>query len=113
MPDKRDDDDIINAAVVMIGRTGARNLMIGHSNAHQPPVWFAVASYREAHEAGGGMTALKAVLRLLDELIDGGECSHCKRPTGVVVELGTMPFADEICWYQYDPELRTFRRGCE
>lgn len=106
-------DDILKAAVALVGRTGAQDLTIGYSEEHEPPVWFAAASYRQGHEAGGAMTPLKAVLRLLDALVDGGQCAHCKRPTGVVVELGAMPLADVFCWYQYDPELKTFRRGCE
>lgn len=105
--------DLLTAAVDLIRRTGAGSVTVGWSDDHDPPVWFAVASYPHGHEAGGAMTPLKAVLRLLDRLIDGGECAHCHRPAGVVVEPGPVLFAEAICWYQYDPERKTFRRGCE
>jgi hypothetical protein len=107
------DDPILTAAVAMLGRTGARHVTIGYSDEHEPPVWFAAAQFGLGHEAAGAMTPRLAVLRLLDQVIDGGQCTHCKQPSGVVVEQGTMPLADAICWYQYDPEMQTFRRGCE
>ncbi len=107
------DDPILTAAVALLGRTGARDVTIGYSDEHEPPVWFAAASYAKGHEAAGAMTPRKAVLRLLDELVDGGQCTHCRKPTAVTVEQGPQPLADAICWYAYDPEMRTFRRGCE
>ncbi len=107
-------DDILMAAVKMVERTGATNVTIGFSEEHDPAVWFAVADFPgRRYEAAGGMSPLRAVLRLLDTLIDGGQCKHCKKPTGVTVDPGTMPLKKAICWYQYDPELKTFRRGCE
>lgn len=106
-------DDVLKAAVALLGRTGATDLTIGYSDEHEPPVWFAVASFGDQHEASGAMSPVLAVLRLLELLVDGGTCAHCRRPTSVVVEQGTMPLSDTICWYQFDPELKTFRRGCE
>jgi hypothetical protein len=53
-------------------------------------------------------------MRLLDQTIDGGTCTHCGRPTGVTDRWeSSMPLADVVCWQVYDPELRVFRRGCE
>jgi hypothetical protein len=47
-------------------------------------------------------------------LVDGAMCAHCGKPTGLEPTLLVdMPFPEHICWYQYDPELKTFRRGCE
>lgn len=60
------------------------------------------------------MDPLRAVLRLLDRMIDGGECTHCHKPTAVSDNFAApTPLAEHICWYVFDPELATFRRGCE
>ena len=77
-------------------------------------MWMAIAEYKGGHEAAGAMTPLEAVLRLLDELVDGGTCTHCRRPTGVSDDwTHAVPLAEHICWYVFDPELRVFRRGWE
>jgi len=117
------------AAAKLIERTGARSFQIRYSDDEEPTVWMAVAEYhvgpsgkpvaknkpgRKTFEAAGGMTPLAAVLRLLDELLDGGECQWCHRPTGVTDDWqADMPLADVVCWYQFDPETESFRRACE
>jgi hypothetical protein len=53
------------------------------------------------------------VLRLCAQVVDGGRCTHCRRPTGLSEDLDAMPLDRLVCWYQWDPELATFRRGCE
>jgi hypothetical protein len=106
-------DPVFLAAVALIGRTGAKELTIGFSDEHVPAVWFAAVKYRRAYEAAGAMDPRQAVLRLLDQLLDGGACTHCGKPTGVTVKQGTQPLSALICWYQYDPEMKTFRRDCE
>ncbi len=106
-------DDVLAAAIKLVGRSGATGLAIGYSDEHTPPVWFAVARYGDQHEAAGAMTPRQAVLRLLDELVDGGLCLHCHRPTGVTVDHGPQSLPEVVCWYQYDPERKTFRRSCE
>ena len=60
------------------------------------------------------MTPLRAVLRLLDLVIDGGSCTHCGRQTFVSDDFTqSMPLDRLVCWYVYDPEVKTFRRSCE
>jgi hypothetical protein len=27
--------------------------------------------------------------------------------------VDSMPLNESVCWYQWDPEMKTFRRGCE
>lgn len=112
---RADDLDLLKAGLDLLGRMRAVNTTIGWSDDHEPGVWWAVADFPGGiSEAAGGMNATTAVVRLIEVLADGGgTCTHCGRPTGVAVELGSMPLADAICWYQYDPELKTFRRGCE
>jgi hypothetical protein len=123
------DDPRLAAGAKFIGRTGATSFQIRYSDDEQPVVWMAVAEYhlgpsgrpvaknkpgRQAFEAAAAMNPVEAVMRLCDQLADGGECQHCHRPTGVTDEWrGDMPLADVVCWYRYDPETQAFRRGCE
>lgn len=121
------DDPRLPAAADLVRRSGARSLQIRYSDDEQPVVWLAVAEYgvdpagrplarggRRTFEAAGGMTPRDAMMRLLDAVVDGAECAHCHRPTGVTDEWrGDMPLAEVLCWYRFDPETQTFRRGCE
>jgi hypothetical protein len=110
------DDPRLIAAVDLIGRTGAKSFAIRYSDDEQPVVWSAVADYGDGRaEAAGALHPLVAVLRLAELLIDGGTCTHCGRPTGVHTDRvpESMPLDQFVCWYQFDPELSTFRRGCE
>jgi len=121
-----EDDPRFAAAVVMIGRTGARNFELRYQDDKEPTVWIGIAEYGVddhghpirkggtiAYKLGVGLHPLDAVLNLLDETIDGGICTHCRKPSGVTSEITPMPMSGLICWYQYDPELNVFRRGCE
>jgi hypothetical protein len=103
------------AAVAMIGRTGAEQVQIRYQDDEEPVVWIAVARWPgDRWETAAGLDATRAVLRLCENVIDGGECTHCHRPTGFEPDqIDTMPAAGAVCWYQWDPELETFRRGCE
>jgi hypothetical protein len=123
---KEADDPVFMAAVEMIGRTGADTFQIRYCEEEEPTIWMAVVGHRitadgllvreggnERFDAAAGMTPRRAVLRLLDQLIDGGTCVECGRPTGVTEDFeGDMPLPDFVCWYRFDPELATFRRGC-
>jgi hypothetical protein len=53
---------------------------------------------------GAGMTPAQAAMRLLDQVVDGGLCAHCGRPTGVTDQTSDMPLAMLLCWYVFDPE---------
>lgn len=111
------DEPLFLAGVDLVQRTGAKSFAIRYQDDEEPVVWIAVAEFNEpedAWDAGAGADPTQAVLRLLNQLVDGAMCTHCNRPTGVTEEWeGSMPFADEFCWYRYDPELKKFRRGCE
>lgn len=114
--------DLLLAATELIGRTGARDFTVAHNEDPEygmPGVlWFAFATYPQEGkwEVEAATDPLKAVLRLAERLIDGGVCTHCGKLTGFDADtedfnqLGTEAF---VCWYQYDPELKVFRRGCE
>jgi hypothetical protein len=111
------------AAVQLIERVGSREFQIRYDDDPAPTVWIALARFqvvtagptvhRDHWEAGAAMTPLGAVLRLADQLLDGGTCTHCGRPTGVTHDPDEMPAGEFVCWYQFDPELATYRRGCE
>jgi hypothetical protein len=105
-------DERIPAAVDLLGRTGADEVQLRYSDDEKPVVWMAIARWRDRWEAAAAMTPARALFRLLDEVVDGGQCQHCNRPTGFSPDLDALPLDALICWYQWDPELRTFRRGC-
>ena len=108
------DDPRYIAAIEMIGRTGAISYQIRYSDDEQPVVWMAVASYRDGKwEVAAAADPIAATLRLCERVVDGGICAQCKRMTAFDVDFGAMPLADVVCWYQFDPERVTFRRGCE
>jgi hypothetical protein len=111
-------DDVTQACLQLIGKTGARDFQLRWSDDRHPLVWIAVAEYEstgtEVVAATGGLTPREAIYRLVEALMDGGVCTHCSRPTGVSDDFkGTMPLEAHICWYRYDPECKVFRRGCE
>ena len=108
------DDPRFIPATEMIGRTGAKSFQMRYSDDEDPTVWIAVAVYSErTFECAAASDPVGAVLRLCDQLVDGGQCTHCHRPTVFVADINPTLLDDVFCWYQWDPELSTFRRGCE
>lgn len=109
------DRDRMNAALEFVRRTGAESIGIRYQDDDAPVVWIAVAGYVDDRwETDAALSPFRAVLRLCERLADGGQCTHCGRPTGLDPDtLDTMPMSHLVCWYQFDPELKVFRRGCE
>jgi len=115
------DQEKLAATIDFLRRTGAKQVQIRYSDDEQPVVWFVVVKYDGFNPGGtvgfetdAAATPLAAALRLCERVGDGGKCAHCNRPTGFEPNLLIrMPMDDKICWYQFDPELKTFRRGCE
>lgn len=118
------------AGVKLLERTGARSFRVGYSDPDEgePVVWYATCEWgldpstgrplpkggRIRHEAAGGMNGLDAVLRLCEQVIDGGECTHCGQRTIFLPDPDPAgPLEAMGCLYQWDPELATFRRSCE
>jgi hypothetical protein len=107
------------ALITMIGRTGAKSTKIQFCEEERPTVWMAVAAYPiegsddEIFIAAGDLSPLSAVFCLVEKLVDGGTCQTCRKPTGIVMDIDEMPLGSVVCWYQYDPELKSIRRGCE
>jgi hypothetical protein len=101
------------AGVDLLRRTGADEFKIQYCEEDAPPViWMASARWRGRWEVGAALSPRTAIFRLLDQVIDGGRCVHCKRPTGFEPTIDPMPLNTMVCWYQWDPERKTFRRGC-
>ena len=120
------DEKRVAACVALIGRTGAQGFQIRYSDDEEPTVWMALAHYRigengrpvasggeEAWQCAAALDPLGAVFALCEKVIDGGLCKHCSKPTGITLGFEPMPLRDQVCWWQYDPELSTFRRSCE
>lgn len=107
-------DDLVPAMTEMLHRMGATGAQIRYSDEQAPIVWMAVAEFEgPLYQACGGLSPEAAFFRLLELLVDGGHCTHCHRPTGVTLDISQQLIPELVCWYQYDPELKTFRRGCE
>lgn len=111
-PPKGTDDPRMPAAVDLIGRSGAHEFAIRYCEEVEPTVWIAQSRHGRAWTVAVALTPLGAVFNLCDDLIDGGQCQHCGRPTGFEPTTDPMPMPEHVCWYQWDPELATFRRGC-
>lgn len=122
--------DRMMACIDLVGRTGAQDFQLRFSDDEKPVVWIAVAGFKRSgaarsgnpakraerlgYQVGAGITPDIAAFRLLEQLVDGGRCTHCQRPTGVDDDwAGEQPLDELVCWYVYDPELKKFRRGCE
>lgn len=115
------------AGVQLLERTGAHSFRIGYSpdDDGPPTVWYAVATWEQRaaggyrvkgtgrSEAAAAMDGTTAVLRLCEQVIDGGDCTHCGRRTIFVADTDTDLLDELGCVYSWDPELATFRRGCE
>lgn len=115
------DDPRFTALVAMIGRTGAEEFGIRYDTPDDPDegptAWIAWATYKRGGltipQLAGDLDPVAAVYALASKLVDGGKCQHCQRPTGITLDPDPMPAEAFVCWYQFDPELATFRRACE
>jgi len=104
------------AALALLQRCGATVLQARYSDDQEPVVWFFVAGFGDGRwDAAAGPEPLLALLRLCTQLVDGGQCTHCSKPTIFLDEIGDTPTVYDplMCQVQWDPELRTFRRSCE
>lgn len=107
------------AAYDMLGRSGASEVQLRYQDDEEPTVWMAVGTWRRdgqvAREVAASLNPLGAILRLLEQVMDGAVCVHCHRPSGIDIDRSPsdMPMSEVVCWYQFDPELKSFRRGCE
>jgi hypothetical protein len=109
-------EDKFVAVVQLLERTGAAEFQIRYCEEESPVVWIACARWDDRWEGAGGMTPWSAVWRLAEAVLDGGHCTHCNRMTSVDDKPADMlldTMNELVCFYRYDPELKTFRRSCE
>lgn len=113
-------------AIDLVRRNGARDVQIRYDDEQNPIVWVVVAGFSiidgkpsargkvNAHQAGGGLNPLTAIFALCRACLDRkGVCNHCGRNTMFDEHFEPQPLEEFYCWYQWDPEVKTFRRGCE
>jgi hypothetical protein len=105
------------AGVDMIRRSGSETFQIRYQDDQEPVVWIAVGGWPGGRwEAAGAIDPVRAVLRLVEQTLDGGLCTHCKMPVAFDPDdlaAPPEPLDRMACWYQFDPELAVIRRGCE
>lgn len=108
-----DDERVLTAAIMLIGRLGGSGFQLRYSDDEEPVVWMALAAQASGHEVAASLHPVRAVLRLCERLADGGECSYCGRMTGLEPdELGNADLGREICWYVYEDDAGAFLSGC-
>ena len=115
------DADKLQAAFKYLRATGASRIALRSSDNEQPVIWIVLAEYPKKNpllanetEVEAALEPLDAALRLCERLTDGSSCSHCNRRAAFEANsLARMPYDRMLCWYQYDPEMKVFRRGCE
>lgn len=115
-------DPVDPIALGLIGwfpRLGVTDVQVRYSDDQDPVVWMAVASVRRqtggpVHEAAAALDPSEAIKRLAAQLVDGGQCAHCGKPTGFEVDWSAPTFGTDqlVCWVTYDPELKRIRLGC-
>lgn len=112
-------DPRLIAAMGVIGRTGATDIDIRYSDDTEPVVWLVVAHYegdgRKAYQTAAALDPLTAILELCENLIDGGYCVDCNRPTAFDPSLdNTGVFdIDKLCWITWRYNDADFKRACE
>lgn len=109
-----DGADVLTACVGLFPRLGASSFESRYSDDEEPVVWMALAHFPTGKfEVDAARSPQLAAWRLAERLVDGGHCMHCHRPTGITLDIGQQLAPQLVCWYQYDPELKRFRRSCE
>ncbi len=109
------------ALIHFLRGTGAKHVQLRYSDEQQPDIWIVVAKFDgknrydiDGVEVEASFTPVRAALRLCERLVDGRKCRYCGKRIALEMDsLAKLPFDHMICWYQYDPELKTIRRGCE
>lgn len=118
-PREEADLDVVTAITKLVGHTGAKGFQVRFSDDEQPVVWIAVATYPSGAQVGAAFTPGQAAWRLGEQLIDGGHCTHCGRPTALLMGEDPLVAPDVIipetmggfCEYRY--RNANIVRGCD
>jgi hypothetical protein len=113
------------AAIDVIRRTGAESVQVRYSDDEQPVVWMCVVTWRvnrdgvptkhgagRGHDAAAALRPDKAVYRLANQIVDGGTCAHCGKPTAFNEDVAHEPLSDVLCWWTWDPEVGRYVQAC-
>jgi len=110
------DDPKYLAGIEFLGHTGAKSFELRLTNEDPPDVYIAIVKYERGGEdtfsVAASLDPTVAVMRLCEQVTDGGKCNKCGRPSGFSPEPAELPLEKMICWYQWDPELKVIRPGC-
>lgn len=105
------DQDALDAAVDLIGRTGARGFEIGYLHDDVPAKeagWYAHAQYQGtrliAEDHPGPVEAAEALAR---RLLTGGTCTHCK---GFITLSDRKQKRGKVC--RWTRQGARWERGC-
>lgn len=105
------DDDAFNAAVELIGRTGANAFEIGFAREDVPVEqagWYAQAQYRGARIiVEEHRTPVEAAEALARRLLTGGRCTHCR---GTITLSDRAPTTGPAC--RWTRQAARWERGC-
>lgn len=103
--------DAVVATAELVRRMGATSFAVRYSDDDRPIVWLVVAEFGSGRaEAAGAMTPELAADRLAAELLDGGSCASCGRPTAAL-EPGDEQFAGlPIC--AWSRQGKRYTRSC-
>lgn len=120
------DDPRHLALIDLFRRFGAAEFSIGYADDVFPDVtvWLTLARLHPTiversgydptvpvYRTGSGTTIGQALEALTERMTEGAVCRHCGRPAAVEHDHGTA-WPPLICAYQWDPELKTYRRSC-
>ena len=105
----------LKAGIELLRRSGLVEFQIRFQDDETPTVWIAVGAWSgERFETASALAPDLAVRRLVDQVVDGGECAHCHRPTVVLHDASDFSLStiDALCAYWYDIVDETYRRAC-
>lgn len=111
-------DPRFTSAISTIRRTGAKTIQVRYSDDDEPVVWFLVAHYEQdgqkAYQTAAALDPVDAALELCEQLLDGGLCTDCGRPTAFDPSLDNSAVfkLDQICWFTWRHDSETFEKGC-
>lgn len=105
-------DPRFKALFEVLGRTGAANVQVRWSDDEEPTVWLAVAVYHDARwDAAAAPNPLEALIRLAEQLIDGGMCAHCNRGTMFDPEITPKFKHPQLCVWTWRGDR--YEMGCK
>jgi hypothetical protein len=118
-------------ALNLVRRTGAKQVQVRYSDDEAPVVWIAVGGWFRGpdgvpvasgdeliYEAAAGPSPTVAMNRLLDQIVDGGVCPNCERPTGFIAKGEALPpegsaMQQMCCWWTWSDQDECYGRDCD